>query len=400
MIALNSLPPLSLYVHIPWCVKKCPYCDFNSHNLKSSLPEKAYIEALLEDLTEQIPLVWGRQLSSIFIGGGTPSLFSAQAIDQLLSGIRALIPIMPDAEITLEANPGTAEASKFEGFLQAGVNRLSIGIQSFNARHLKVLGRIHNDLEAKNAIVMAQRAGFKKINLDLMHGLPEQTETEAKEDLLRAIDFGIEHISWYQLTLEPNTLFYQQPPRLPDDDRLSDIQDVGEEILTTHGFSKYEVSAFSKRRETQSQHNLNYWTFGDYLGIGAGAHGKITLPAENQIVRMSKKRNPKDFLNPEKSFLESQKKIETEELPLEFMMNAMRLVDGVPEMFFFQRTGLSLPMIAQPIKVAQDKGLLERSENWLRPSDLGHRFLNDLLDCFSEEHLGWSQTIPVKNLKV
>ncbi len=398
MISLSSLPPLSLYIHIPWCVRKCPYCDFNSHAQKEDLPEDEYINALIRDLTEQLPLVWGRRLQSIFIGGGTPSLFSAQSMDRLLSQLRALIPFEFDIEITLEANPGTAEANKFKGFREAGINRLSIGVQSFNDNQLKQLGRIHSAQEAFNAIAMAQQAGFEKINIDLMHGLPQQNVTDAQTDLVKAINTGVSHLSWYQLTLEPNTLFYQRPPKLPEDEILIDIQDMGDDVLQQAGFSQYEVSAFAKSSKVQSRHNLNYWMFGDYLAIGAGAHGKLTLPADNKIIRFSKYRSPKDYLDTTKPFEQTRRDIAYNELPLEFMMNALRLVDGIPENYFFERTGLALQVIEPQIKVAEERELIDRSKGWLKATPLGHRFLNDLLDYFSEDKINLPNKIQIKQV--
>ena len=399
MIALSSLPPLSLYIHIPWCVKKCPYCDFNSHTQKAELPEQAYIDALLEDLTRQLPQVWGRRLHSIFIGGGTPSLFSAESLDRLLSGIRSLIPFNFDIEITLEANPGTAEADKFKGFFDAGINRLSIGVQSFNDSHLKTLGRIHSASEVDRAIDFANKAGFQRINLDLMHGLPGQSISNAQQDLLRAIDSQVSHISWYQLTLEPNTLFYQQPPSLPADDTLTDIQDAGESLLANNGFHKYEVSAYAKQSSLQSQHNLNYWSFGDYLAIGAGGHGKITLPAEQQILRYSQFRSPKDYLNADKPYTQTSHAIDINELPLEFMMNAMRLTGGVPETFFNERTDLAISVIENQLSKAETNGLLVRESGWLKPTLQGQRFLNDLLEIFMPEHFKMPKQIPVTKVE-
>ncbi len=398
MISLSSLPPLSLYIHIPWCVRKCPYCDFNSHAQKEDLPEDEYINALIRDLTEQLPLVWGRRLQSIFIGGGTPSLFSAQSMDRLLSQLRALIPFEFDIEITLEANPGTAEANKFKGFREAGINRLSIGVQSFNDNQLKQLGRIHSAQEALNAIAMAQQAGFEKINIDLMHGLPQQNVTDAQTDLVKAINTGVSHLSWYQLTLEPNTLFYQRPPKLPEDEILIDIQDMGDDVLQQAGFSQYEVSAFAKSSKVQSRHNLNYWMFGDYLAIGAGAHGKLTLPADNKIIRFSKYRSPKDYLDTTKPFEQTRRDIAYNELPLEFMMNALRLVDGVPENYFFERTGLALQVIEPQLKLAEERELIDRSKGWLKATPLGHRFLNDLLDYFSEDKINLPNKIQIKQV--
>ncbi|MEE4245174.1 MAG: radical SAM family heme chaperone HemW [Kangiellaceae bacterium] len=398
MLSLSSLPPLSLYIHIPWCVKKCPYCDFNSHEQKKQLPEQAYIDALIQDLTEQLPRVWGRRLNSIFIGGGTPSLFTAESFERLLSQVRALIPFNYDIEITLEANPGTAEADKFKGFFDAGINRLSIGVQSFNDNHLKQLGRIHGSSEALKAINMAQAAGFERINIDLMHGLPGQTIKQAMDDLSIGFDSGVTHLSWYQLTLEPNTLFYQKPPKLPSDERLTDIQDQGELLLKENGFNKYEVSAYSKSKNLRSAHNLNYWSFGDYLAIGAGAHGKLTLPAENKIIRYNQFRNPKDYLDSDKPFTNTSKKIAEQDLPLEFMMNAMRLVDGVPANYFLERTGLTQQLIKPQLdQLLAKEMLLIDSQRW-RATELGQRFLNDLLDHFMAEALSFGNRITITKI--
>lgn len=398
MLSLSSLPPLSLYIHIPWCIKKCPYCDFNSHAQTGPLPEESYVQALIDDLTQQLPQVWGRKLHSIFIGGGTPSLFSAQSFDYLLSQIRALIPFSFDIEITMEANPGTAEADRFKGYFDAGINRLSIGGQSFNNQHLETLGRIHQADEIARAVQFAHQAGFERINLDLMHGLPNQSEQESLGDLQRAIDLGLSHLSWYQLTLEPNTLFYQRPPQLPDDDVLSDIQDSGEALLSAAGFEHYEVSAFAQHKTQQSQHNINYWSFGDYLAIGAGGHGKITLPADNQIVRYSQFRNPKDYLNPDKPFTQSTKAVEEKDLPLEFMMNAMRLKRGVPLKFFSERTGLPANILDTPLKHAQQHQLIEIDQGWLKATEQGQRFLNDLLEMFMPDKIDLPQVIPIKKV--
>ena len=402
---LQQTPPLSLYIHIPWCVQKCPYCDFNSHSLKTAVDENAYITALINDLTFELPQVWGRRLSSIFIGGGTPSLFSAQAIDQLLSQVRALMPFAGDIEITLEANPGTAEANKFSDFRKAGINRLSIGVQSFNDPSLLVLGRIHDASQALNAIDMAHKAGFERINIDLMHGLPNQSPDAATKDLQQAINTGASHISWYQLTLEPNTAFYQSPPQLPDDDNLADIQEAGESLLNSNRFEQYEVSAFAQHNNLRSQHNLNYWQFGDYLGIGAGAHGKITLPNEQHIKRISKRRHPKDYLNPKKNFIDKEKVIALDELPLEFMMNALRLKEGVPSNTFFQRTGIPLSAINQPLETARQKGLMSNQPEQLKTTTLGQRYLNELLEIFMPHNLSLklptqisSERIPIKKI--
>ncbi|NVJ60745.1 MAG: oxygen-independent coproporphyrinogen III oxidase-like protein [Gammaproteobacteria bacterium] len=402
MLSLASLPPLSLYIHIPWCVKKCPYCDFNSHQIRSNgevdFPEQEYISALIDDLTQQLPQVWGRRLHSIFIGGGTPSLFSASGIDNLLSNVRALLPFQTDIEITLEANPGTAEAQKFKDFFAAGVNRLSMGIQSFDDAHLKTLGRIHSGNEALKAIEFAHNAGFKKFNLDLMHGLPHQTPEQAQQDLNTAIKQGVNHISWYQLTLEPNTLFFAKPPKLPEEDYLVDIQNLGETALSAAGFEQYEISAFAKEQQHQSQHNLNYWTFGDYLAIGAGAHGKITLPADNKIVRYHQYRNPKDYLNPEKNYTLETNNIQPEDLPLEFMMNVLRLKQKIPVRLFNERTGLPWSAIEPGVIRAVEDNLIALDSEFFQVTDRGHRYLNDLLEMFLAESIDLPKTINIKQI--
>lgn len=398
---ITQLPPLSLYIHIPWCVKKCPYCDFNSHQMKEALPEDLYINRLLLDLEQEIPQVWGRQIISIFIGGGTPSLFSAKGIEQLLSGVRALIPFHADIEITMEANPGTFESEKFNGFYQAGINRLSIGVQSFSNFSLKKLGRIHNANEANKAFLIAREAGFKNINLDLMYALPEQSLEQAMNDLNIAIDLSPEHISWYQLTLEPNTVFYNRPPQLPNDDQAISMSEKGIQLLKENNYFQYEVSAYSKDNAYLSQHNLNYWQFGDYLGIGTGAHQKITRADTQTICRKSKRRQPKDYLNPEKSLIASEKNIPQEELPLEFMMNALRLKDGIEQNEFFNRTGLLLTQIEDVITRTEKAGLLTRQDNKIKTTKKGYAFLNETLEHFMPEnfsHLSKKRDIIIKSI--
>ena len=400
-MALAQVPPLSLYIHTPWCVQKCPYCDFNSHQLKESLPEDDYVERLLFDLEQELPEVWGRQLTSIFIGGGTPSLFSAQSYERLLSGIRALLPFHSDMEITMEANPGTVEADKFKGFFQAGINRISIGVQSFNNQFLSSLGRIHNGDEAIRAFQIARDAGFDNINVDLMYALPEQSAEQALDDLAIAVDLHPEHLSWYQLTLEPNTLFYHQPPPLPDDESVCDIAEAGLRQLKKEGYQRYEVSAFSRNGQSPSTHNLNYWQFGDYLGIGAGAHGKISRMDNQTITRKSKKRSPKEYLDSNKSLIAQRREIPAQELPLEFMMNAMRLKGGVPSELFFQTTGLLLPQIQNAIEQAQSDQLIELNQSHIRPTAKGYQFLNELLELFMPENfpqLAERPSITIKNL--
>ena len=383
-----TLPPLSLYIHIPWCVKKCPYCDFNSHALSADVDarsnEAAYIEALLKDLSTETALISHRKLESIFIGGGTPSLFSATAITQLLDGVRSLTELKPQAEITLEANPGAADAAFFAGYRQAGVNRLSIGVQSFNDEHLRSIGRIHSAQQALDAFMLALKAGFHNINLDLMYGLPGQSLSQAMDDLKQAIALKPQHLSWYQLTIEPNTLFSSQPPgNLPSHEKLAEFSDAGIELLEKHGFKQYEVSAFATE-EHQCRHNLNYWQFGDSTGIGAGAHGKLTS-LDGDIRRRRKQRSPAAYV---KSIhcgeaLCSENQLQDEDLLLEFMMNVLRLNHGVPATALEQRTGLSLQAIQPRLLHARRAGLLEQEPEILRATEMGRRFLNNLLVMFS-----------------
>ncbi|MDV7211722.1 radical SAM family heme chaperone HemW [Azotobacter beijerinckii] len=374
------LPPLALYVHIPWCVRKCPYCDFNSHAAGPELPEEAYVDALLADLEADLAAVHGRELVSIFFGGGTPSLFSARALDRLLAGMNRRIAFARDIEITLEANPGTFEQAKFADYRRLGINRLSIGVQSFQTAQLQALGRIHGGDEAIRAAEMARRAGFDNLNLDLMHGLPGQDVAGALADLRQAIALAPTHLSWYQLTLEPNTVFWNQPPEIPEDDLLWDIQEAGQGLLAAEGFVQYETSAYA-RDGRRARHNLNYWTFGDFLGLGAGAHAKLSDP-HGRICRTWKTRLPKDYLDPEKHFQAGERLLEAAELPFEFMMNALRLTGGVPAELFEQRTGLPLAAIAEPCAAARAAGLLENDPQLLRPTTRGQLFLNDLLQHF------------------
>jgi len=392
-------PPLSLYIHIPWCVKKCPYCDFNSH-LSQSENEMDYIQALIEDLEQELPLVWGRKIESIFIGGGTPSLFSAHAFEVLLSNIRARIGIHPQAEITLESNPGTAEADKFKGYKEAGITRLSLGIQSFNDVYLQKLGRIHDAQQAFNAINFAKEAGFKQINLDIMYGLPEQTLEQALNDLNSAISHQPQHISWYQLTIEPNTYFYSKPPPLPDQDLIENISLEGIELLSQKGYKRYEVSAFAQQ-DCNCFHNLNYWQFGDYLGIGAGAHSKITHVPSGKILRRQKAKIPQTYLNPAKPYLSHEHAIDKAELPLEFMLNALRLPEGVKSQLFQQRTGLMLETIQPILDKLRSQDLLKLEEGYLKPSSKGFDFLNHTLSFFDADevrHLLPQQRISIKNI--
>ena len=379
---LPNLPPLALYVHIPWCIRKCPYCDFNSHKAPASLPEQAYVDALLEDLEQDLPLAAGRLLSSIFIGGGTPSLFSAGALKRLLDGIQARIGWRPDIEITLEANPGTFEQDKFSAYRELGINRLSIGVQSFNSQHLQQLGRVHDGDEALRAAHIARQAGFERINLDLMHGLPDQTPEQAMSDLQQALELDPGHISWYQLTIEPNTVYWSKPPQLPEDDCLWDIQEQGLALLASHGYHQYEISAHARDRQ-QAQHNLNYWQFGDFLGIGAGAHGKISH-ADGRIQRYWKTRQPDDYLRDGKPKLAGQQLLSDDELPFEFLMNALRLTAGVPASLFSERTGLPLEVLQQARQLAEQRGLLSVDPQRLAATAHGQLFLNDLLQMFLE----------------
>ncbi|MDU9389565.1 radical SAM family heme chaperone HemW [Pseudomonas sp. zfem002] len=378
--ALPQLPPLALYIHIPWCVRKCPYCDFNSHTASAELPEDAYVDALLADLDQELPAVYGRPISTIFFGGGTPSLFSAKALGRLLTGVEQRIPFASDIEITLEANPGTFEQEKFKAYRQLGINRLSIGIQSFQQRKLEALGRIHNGDEAVRAAGMARNAGFDNFNLDLMHGLPDQSLEDALGDLQQAIDLGPTHLSWYQLTLEPNTVFWNQPPELPEDDILWDIQEAGQALMARHGYRQYEISAYAQPGRA-ARHNLNYWSFGDFIGIGAGAHGKLSHP-DGRILRTWKTRLPKDYLNPTKAFKAGEKLLPLDELPFEFLMNALRLTEGVDAELFTLRTGLPLENLREARREAEQKGLLQVEPTRLVATPKGQLFLNDLLQYF------------------
>ena len=373
-------PPLSLYVHIPWCVQKCPYCDFNSHQVRDGFPEDAYIAALIADLESALPLVWGRKIVSIFFGGGTPSLLSGEGLDRLLTAIRTRLPVLPDAEITLEANPGTVETGKFAAFRAAGVNRLSLGIQSFNPAHLKALGRIHDDAEAKRAIEIA--AGhFDNFNLDLMYGLPGQSIEQALADVERALAFAPTHLSCYQLTVEPNTAFAVAPPELPESDLCADMQEAIEARLAVAGFTHYETSAFA-RAGRQCRHNLNYWNFGDYLGIGAGAHGKLTL--HDRVLRQMRWKQPKQYLEKvvESAPIQDEFSVDAADLPFEFMMNALRLNQGFDVSLFEGRTAQPLIGIENTLRQAEQDGLIERTPGRLAPTRKGQRFLNRLLQMF------------------
>ncbi|MEW9897512.1 radical SAM family heme chaperone HemW [Chitinivorax sp. PXF-14] len=377
---LQALPPLALYIHMPWCVRKCPYCDFNSHEAKNGFDENGYLDALVRDLELALPSIWGRRVVSIFFGGGTPSLFSAAGLDRLLADIRARVALNADAEITLEANPGTFEADKFRDYRAAGINRLSIGIQSFNAGHLKALGRIHDEREAQRAIEIAHRH-FDNFNLDLMYALPGQTLAEAQADIRTAIDAGSTHLSAYHLTLEPNTLFYRYPPALPDDELSADMQEMVEAELASAGFDHYETSAFA-RPGRRCQHNLNYWQFGDYLGIGAGAHSKLTF--HDRIVREMRYKQPTQYLREIAAGapVQESRQVALDELPFEFMMNLLRLTGGFESQLFTERTGLPLARIERELSEAEARGLLERDHVGIRPTQAGQRFLNDLLQLF------------------
>lgn len=379
-VNFQALPPLSLYIHIPWCVRKCPYCDFNSHEAHGSVPEKEYVAALVRDLELALPLIWGRKVYTVFFGGGTPSMLSGESVTEILRNVRMLLPLDLGAEITLEANPGTVEAARFAAYRDAGVNRLSLGIQSFNDTHLQALGRIHSADEARHAIEIAQRH-FDNINLDLMYALPRQTLEQALQDVQTALSFAPQHLSCYHLTLEPNTLFHRNPPALPDDDASSDMQQRIEELLAAHGYQHYETSAFAlpKRR---SRHNLNYWQFGDYLGIGAGAHSKLSF--HDKVIRQVRHRQPQAYMEQvaQDSPLQSEHEVERDELAFEFMMNALRLNEGFDSVLFQERTSLPLLSIRRELEEAERRGLLFRDHQRIAPTQLGQRFLNDLLEIF------------------
>ncbi len=373
----HELPPLSLYIHIPWCVKKCPYCDFNSHKQTGDLPEEQYIEQLIRDFEKDKNLLQNHSIQSIFFGGGTPSLLSVASIEKLLIYLNKNTSLTADCEITLEANPGTVDEKKFAGFCKAGINRLSIGIQSFSNQSLIDLGRIHDGKQALSAYEIARKAGFNNINLDLMFGLPNQSIASALHDLKQAINLDPEHISWYQLTIETNTYFYKFPPPLPEDDLLWTMQTEGQKLLKHSGYHQYEISAYAKTN-LQCRHNINYWTFGDYLGIGAGAHSKITQ--NDNIIRQWKYKQPNDYLDPEKSFTAGKSIIPEKDLPLEFLLNTLRLIDGVDYALFEKRTGLPLHIIEKSIANAEQKQLL--CKNRLQATPQGLQFLNDLLQLF------------------
>lgn len=379
---LLKLPPLSLYIHIPWCIRKCPYCDFNSHAAMNELPEKEYVAALLADLDTDVYAVQQREIQTVFIGGGTPSLLSVQAYQALLEGLKARLVFSPDIEITLEANPGSFEAEKFSGYRTLGINRLSLGIQSFREQHLQKLGRVHDRNQALSAIKEAQMVGFDNINLDIMHGLPDQSLDQALADLETAFSFNPQHISWYQLTIEPNTEFYKRPPQLPHDEILWDIQEAGINALSQQGYQQYEISAYAQAGK-EARHNINYWRFGDYLGIGAGAHGKITLLDNQSIVRTQKTRLPKDYLNMDNPSLSLKRNISQEEVGLECLMNGLRLNQGISIYDFESRTGVTVDQLKEPLEKAQALGLLE-VDNRVYATEKGRQYLNNLLALFCD----------------
>jgi len=380
---LTALPPLSLYIHFPWCVRKCPYCDFNSHEAKGELPEKEYLDAVRLDLEQSLPLIWGRKIHTVFIGGGTPSLMSAAGLDRLLSDVRTLLPLEINAEITMEANPGTFEIEKFRHYRDSGVNRLSIGIQSFNGEHLKSLGRIHDEREALRAVEIATST-FDNFNLDLMYALPSQTLAQAEHDIRTALSFSPPHLSLYHLTMEPNTVFAKYPPSLPDDDTSADMQDMIAETMTAAGFDHYEVSAYA-RPGRRAAHNLNYWHFGDYLGIGAGAHSKISFP--HRILRQARFKQPASFMEAAKrgNPVQEEHEIARADMGFEFMLNTLRLTEGFDPNLFNERTGMSITAIREALDAAEAKGLLYRDFKLIRPTELGQRFLNDLQEMFLGE---------------
>jgi len=388
-VSLTALPPLALYIHFPWCEKKCPYCDFNSHQIKdgkgsegkSGFDEQRYIKALIADLETELPNIWGRQVHSIFIGGGTPSLLSSAGMDQMLCAVRARVNLEPGAEITMEANPGSVETEKFAGFAKAGINRVSLGIQSFQDEQLKALGRIHNGVEAKRAIEIAMKH-FKSVNLDLMYGLPKQNLEAAKADIETALSFKTPHLSLYNLTLEPNTYFANFPPQLPSEDEIDAIFEQNLELLTKAGYQRYEVSAYAQKNQ-ECKHNLNYWRFGDYIGIGAGAHGKISFP--DKITRQVRERHPETYMQAIElngnALIES-KEIAAKDLPFEFMLNTLRLTDGVATNTFSERTGLPLNTISKGLLEASSKKLLDDNPGQLKATPLGMRYLNNLQEMF------------------
>jgi putative oxygen-independent coproporphyrinogen III oxidase len=375
-----ALPPLALYIHIPWCLKKCPYCEFNTHERRGEIPEARYVDALLADLELALPAIWGRRVHTVFFGGGTPSLFAPEAIDRILAGVRSRVPLAPDAEITLEANPGTFERARFAGFKAAGINRLSVGVQSFEPRFLNALGRVHDADEARAAAAAAIEI-FGNVNLDLMYALPGQTPVDARNDLAQALRFSPPHLSFYHLTIEPNTLFHRYPPTLPDDETAADIEDAIADTLGAAGYVHYETSAYAKPGQ-ECRHNVNYWRFGDYLGIGAGAHSKLSFP--ERVVRQVRHKQPQRYMEEVErgSPLAEDRMVERGEIGFEFMLNALRLTEGVPVALFAERTGFPLTLVQKGLDEAERRGLLERDHQRMRPTPLGQRFLNDLQAIF------------------
>jgi len=383
MLNLTSAPPLSLYIHTPWCVQKCPYCDFNSHAIKDPVPEQAYLEALLRDLEQDLPRVWGRRVISVFIGGGTPSVLSPQFYQQLFSALRALIGLSGSAEITMEANPGTLDSDNFTGYREAGINRLSIGIQSFNNNCLRYLGRIHDAQQALNAVTNARSSGFDNINLDLMFGLPGQSLQDALQDIEQALQLAPSHLSYYQLTIEPNTYFYHQPPALPDEDLIWEMHTAAQQRMANNGFRQYEVSAYANGAR-ECSHNRNYWEFGDYLGIGAGAHSKLTDVNQQKIYRFIKEKHPRDYMvkSATAARIINEQHLSRHELAVEFMLNALRLTQGFPTRLFSERTGLPISVLEQALTRAEQQELIEWSLEDIKPTVKGRQYLNNLLELF------------------
>ncbi|OGT59443.1 MAG: YggW family oxidoreductase [Gammaproteobacteria bacterium RIFCSPHIGHO2_12_FULL_42_10] len=377
--------PLSIYIHLPWCIRKCPYCDFNSHEIKGNLPEAIYTNALLNELHKALPFIAGRPIISLFFGGGTPSLFSPMMIEKIIDGIAKVLPLSTHTEITLEANPGTVEQTRFKDFRNAGINRLSLGIQSLQNDKLSSLGRIHNADEALRAIAITKAVGFTDFNLDLMFGLPNQSQEDALYDLKTALSFEPTHLSWYQLTIEQNTVFYKHTPRLPHDETLEAMEVTGHALIAASHFQQYEVSAYALNAHTRCKHNINYWEFGDYLGLGAGAHSKLTLQKEASIIRLAQVKQPRDYMDASKRrTLHAATPISQKEIIFEFMLNALRLTEGVPLVLFTERTGLSPNCITPLLGAAQRRGLLVADDQLILPSQLGKKYLNDLVEMFLE----------------
>jgi oxygen-independent coproporphyrinogen-3 oxidase len=387
-----ALPPLALYVHIPWCLKKCPYCDFNSHERRGEIPEARYVDALLADLELALPSIWGRRVHTVFFGGGTPSLFAPESIDRILAGVRARVALAPDAEITLEANPGTFERARFAGFKAAGINRLSLGVQSFEPRFLNALGRVHDADEARAAAAAAIEI-FGNVNLDLMYALPGQTLADAQSDLDEALRFSPPHLSFYHLTIEPNTLFHRYPPALPDDETAADIEDAIAETLGVAGYLHYETSAYA-RPGHECRHNVNYWRFGDYLGIGAGAHSKLSF--QQRVVRQVRHKQPQHYIEEAErgSPLAEDRTVERNEIGFEFMLNALRLTEGVPVALFAERTGFPMTLVQKALDEAEQRGLITRDHQRISPTPLGQRFLNDLQAIFLPAAAATAEAAP------